>query len=313
MNQLQDIYRQFCAHETELPIFMQPWWLDVLCGQNSWGVSVTRDNHEKIIGTLTYGIFKKFGIPYLANPVLTPYVGPWLKTPQNHKIYELNSFQNQQIATLIAQLPRVPITIIKLFPGFDNAFPWAWAGFKPVLRHTYQLEVHSNLLEGYKESVLQDIHKSSARLSIHASSSAELLFQLVDQTFSRQGQKTPFSFHLLNRLYQEIKSRQAGQISYAHDASRRPVAGIMVVWDHTTAYYLLGARDNSKESAGAMSLLIHQQLTTLPSTVTSFDFEGSMIKGVEHFFRSFGGIRKNVLEVNHQYGWMGKIYALLKK
>lgn len=308
----QDIYRQYCQTENNLPIFMQPWWLDQVCGPNTWGVSISYDAQEKIIGALTYGFFKKWGLTYLANPVLTPYAGPWLKKPQDTNTYTQNTFSNQQTQTLIDQLPNLPIAILKLHPSEVNAFPWTWSGYRPILKHTYHLEMRSNITEEYKDSVHQDINRAKNKLSIQVNPSSEALFDLLVHTFRRQKQDTPFNGELLTKLTSEIIQRNSGTISYAVNAQNKPVAGILVVWDAETAYYLLGAKDDTPDSTGAMSLLLHEQIGNLPSHVRTFDFEGSMIKGVEHFFRSFGGKRMNYLEVQRQSSWIGKLYSLLK-
>ena len=70
-----------------------------------------------------------------------------------------------------------------------------------------------------------------------------------------------------------------------------------VAWDSATAYYLIGGRNDDFKNSGAMSLLFWNALNELKATVKSFDFEGSMIKGVENYFRSFGAVQKGFFEI----------------
>lgn len=312
MHQDQDIYRQFCAEETSVPVFMQPWWLDIVTQKSGWGVSITQDAHHKIKAALTYGTFSKFGVKYLSNPVLTPHCGPWLFPIQTNQYNERYSYENQQIKELIAHLPSAAFVILKLVPTSINAFPWAWSGYKTGLKHTYHLDLSSNYEQQYKDTLRQDILRASARLTVHNSHSPEDLFRLSEQMYFHQNKKTPFTNSLLHRLGEQIHDHQAGVLAYARDDRNRPVAGALLVWDHTTAYYLIGARDPQLDPGGAMSYLLHQLIKQLPAHLQIFDFEGSMIKGVEHYFRSFGGQRANVLEVSKTSSFLAKIYTVLK-
>ena len=312
MHQDQDIYRQFCAEETGVPIFMQPWWLDVVTQASGWGVSIAQDAQSKIKAALTYGIFSKYGVKYLSNPVLTPYCGPWLTPIRTDQYYEINSFENQQISDLIANLPSAALVILKLFPTAINAFPWVWSGYKTGLKHTYHLDLAPNYEQQYKDTVHQDILRASARLSVQTSQSPEDLFRLTEQLFLHQKKKTPFTESLLHQLCEQIHNHHAGVLAYVRDEKNRLVAGALLVWDHSTAYYLIGARDPQNDPGGAMSYLLHQLIKHLPAHLKIFDFEGSMIKGVEHFFRSFGGQRANVLEVTKPSSLLAKIYMVLK-
>ncbi len=52
----KDIYKQLCETSTEIPLFEQPWWLDVVCKQ--WDVAIARKG-DRITGTWPYPIEKK--------------------------------------------------------------------------------------------------------------------------------------------------------------------------------------------------------------------------------------------------------------
>jgi hypothetical protein len=71
-----------------------------------------------------------------------------------------------------------------------------------------------------------------------------------------------------------------------------------VAWDVTTAYYIIGAKDNAYGNSGAMTFLFWNVFKELHDKVTVFNFEGSMISGVENYFRSFGAIQKTFFEIS---------------
>ncbi len=66
-------------------------------------------------------------------------------------------------------------------------------------------------------------------------------------------------------------------------------AACLFVWDNLYCYYLFGAANPEYKTSGAMSLLIWEGIKLAKSRHVDFNFEGSMIKPVERFFRNFGG------------------------
>ena len=57
-----------------------------------------------------------------------------------------------------------------------------------------------------------------------------------------------------------------------------------------TSYLILNGIDIDNNIRGANALMIHESIKLLKSEgVEIFDFEGSMLPGVEQFYRRFGG------------------------
>ena len=64
---------------------------------------------------------------------------------------------------------------------------------------------------------------------------------------------------------------------------------MFIVWDKKTAYYLAGAGSGIKINSGAIPLLLWHSIKFSSSVTREFNFEGSMIRPIEYFFRGFGG------------------------
>jgi hypothetical protein len=60
------------------------------------------------------------------------------------------------------------------------------------------------------------------------------------------------------------------------------------VWDRNVSYYLMSGADPRFRSSCAGSMLIWEAVKYAATVSECFDFEGSMIESVEHFFRGFG-------------------------
>jgi hypothetical protein len=110
-------------------------------------------------------------------------------------------------------------------------------------------------------------------------------------TLGKLGQKVFYSGDYLARIFQACKAHDAGKTFYAVDSAQHIHAAILVIYDSLSAYYLVSSIDPDFRGSGAATLLIRQALTFLSPKTKKFDFEGSMIPGVEHSFRKFGAIQ----------------------
>ena len=74
-------YIEFSKIETDIPIFMQWWWMDAVCMEGECNVVLCERNH-KIVGCLIFFLKKKFGLRYVTQPPLTQKNGIFIKYPQ---------------------------------------------------------------------------------------------------------------------------------------------------------------------------------------------------------------------------------------
>ena len=74
----------------------------------------------------------------------------------------------------------------------------------------------------------------------------------------------------------------------ARDRAGTAQAGVYLVYHGDTAYYLAGGADAGERSSGAQTLALWRAIEAMSPRVRRFDFEGSMLPGIEHVFRGFG-------------------------
>ena len=53
-------YRNFCNKESSMPLFSKAWWLDSVCGENNWDVSLV-EKGGNIFASMPYYIEKNMG------------------------------------------------------------------------------------------------------------------------------------------------------------------------------------------------------------------------------------------------------------
>ena len=92
----------------------------------------------------------------------------------------------------------------------------------------------------------------------------------------------------VERIDAAARERSARTILVARDGDGNVRAGGYFVHDHRFTTYLLAATD--AEARGAASLVLWEAIKRAAGRGTAFDFEGSMLRHVESFVRSFGGV-----------------------
>jgi len=108
--------------------------------------------------------------------------------------------------------------------------------------------------------------------------------------FAAQKMKMPYSETQFQRLAEEAQNHQAQDFYWAIEKdTTKKVAAIHIVKDQRCAYLIASGRAPDSYS-GAVALLIWHALQDFAAEgIQIFDFEGSSLRGVEGFFRQFGG------------------------
>lgn len=300
-NALKDLYIDLCSSEPSIPFFCQAWWLDAVA-QDSWGAVVLEKNGN-IVAALPYFIDGVAGVTAFTQPPLTQHLGPWIKK-QECKYSKRLAREKDFLQALYGLLPDYGYYSQKWNVQYDNWLPLFWKGFKQTTRYTYRLSLRDgvdSIWSGLQENIRREIKKAKNReaLSVREDNDLEAFYVLNKMVFERQGKKLPYSLELLKRIDEAAGKRGCRKIFIASDAEGRDHAGLYLVWDHDTAYYLMGGANPDLRSSGATSLCMWEAICFASSVVENFDFEGSMIEPVERYFRSFGAIQTPFHHITH--------------
>jgi len=304
----KDLYIKICK-EKEVPLFMQPWWLDTVCAK--WDVTIAKKG-EQITGAWAYAIEKKIGVTLLRNPVLTPYLGPHVFFPNDVKESNLDNFEHETVAELMKQLPDAQVWHLALQPGMKQVGLFKKYNLKPQVQQTFLLELkedEATLLANMKDTTRRNIRM--AENEIEVSNSAEYLkdlYKFQRATLIKKGQSLPYSFKYLRKIMDACEANNAASLWVAK-SSGKIQAIVWQVWDNQCSYYFMGGQNHEANSYKAMTLLLwHTIKEAKKRGHTTFDLEGSMDEGVERFFRNFGGDRALyvVLHKNDSILWKMK-------
>lgn len=288
----KDTYRRLCETEKSIPIFSQPWWLDATAGEQHWDV-ITVAKHGRIMATLPYYTERRLGLILLTQPALTQTLGPWLLPDDAGAV----SQQRELMQALVERLPPFDHYAQNWHYSQSGCLPLFWPGFRQTTRYTYTLPDLSDLQSLWsdlQENIRREIRKASNRFKIRIRDDLGVseFLALSRLTFARQGMSAPNSESLVERLDSACRARNACKIFIAEDDQGRRHAGVYLIWDGNSAYYLMGGGNPELRNSGATSLCMWEAIRFSATVTRSFDFEGSMLEPVERFFRAFGAIQQ---------------------
>jgi Acetyltransferase (GNAT) domain len=270
-------------------VFEQPWWLDAVA-PGQWGAAEVRRG-GKVVARLPYVRRRRVGLTTIGQPPFTQTLGPWL-APMEGKYARRVETEKKLLGQLVEALPPFDFFHQSMAPSLTNWLPFYWAGFQATVSYTYRICDLTDLdrvKSEFQEQVRRGIKKAEGAVEVDHDFPLEDLLRLNEQTYARQGVRAPHSADVVRRLDAACAQRGARRILGAVDAEGRTHAALYVVWDDRTLYALINARDPELQTFGSNTLLYWEAIKLASEVSQIFDFEGSMLEPIEHFFRGFGG------------------------
>lgn len=292
-------YRQLCLVEPTIPIFSRDWWLDAVCETENWDVGIVEKN-GKIVASFPYYSEKKI-FKYIKMPSLTQTMGVWISYPHGQKYTTKLSYETKILDDLIDQLPHFDGFNQSFHHSIENWLPFYWKGFKETTRYTYVIDDMTDLdfiYRGFKENIRREIKKAKKNVRVYEEENIEKFYEINTLTFRRQEMDIPYSLEFLKQLDEACAQHGSRRILFAEDEKGRIHGALYLVWDNNSAYYLMGGGDPDLRTSGASSLLMWEAIQFASTVTSKFDFEGSMIKPIERFFRSFGAVQKPYFHIS---------------
>lgn len=265
-------------------------WLSIY-GEALQLIGIYKDEHQ-LIGGFYFLKIKKYGFSFIKLPPYTPHCGLFFKS-ENSNQSSKNNFSKElmdEVCQFISQ-QNAALTILA-FPSSINDFqPFIWNKFKVVPNYTYRIQ-----LENSMENIISNFD-SKNRNAINKAIKEELVTEINGLT----------KLELFDFFYKSLKATDANIyeqelkrifLNFSDDSNSFSIAArlkgdliglVFCVYDENTCYYLLGGVNKNVRVGGVTNLLIQKSIERAKQLGCKiFDFEGSMLKGVEKFFRGFG-------------------------
>lgn len=315
----KQIYRTLCETKDTIPIYSQAFWMDAVCGPDNWDV-LLYEKKGNILGAMPYYIKSKLGLRYITQPPFTQQNGVWIDYPENQQESKRISMEKEVMIDLIKKLESLPICYYQqsFSPNVTNWLPFYWKGYLQTTRYTYRLPDISRpnqLFESFQHNKRKNINKArKENFQIGFDMPAGEFYSLHQKSLAKQGTEIGYSFSLFERICDAAYAHRAGRTIYMTRENGELLCALFNLWDARWGYNLISAIDPNTRSSGASDLLVYSMLEYLSDKVTGYDFEGSMISGVEDSFRHFGATQTPYFTIHKTYTKNPLLrYAIAKK
>jgi lipid II:glycine glycyltransferase (peptidoglycan interpeptide bridge formation enzyme) len=269
-------------------VFEQPWWLDTVA-PGKWGEVFVKES-DRVIARFPYVLDKQ----KLVMPPLTQTLGPWIhsdyrkKQPGNTQ----TTLQKEIIKELLMQLPKHKSFDMTFDSNNTYILPYRWSGYSLSPSFSYRLSKLKDLdvvYENFNKTVKKNIRSANNKIQVYKDLDPQVFYKLLSESFKVQNRTYPHSEQLIKKIFQTSLKHNSGYSLYAKDELDNMHATAFIIGDERVHYYLLGGTAIAHRNSGAQNLLLWEAIRECSVTSESFDFEGSMVEGIENFFRQFGG------------------------
>lgn len=303
-------YRTFCDSAPDVPVFAQPWYLDACAEGGAWDV-VLAEEAGRVVGALPFFYKQKGPFRYATMPPFLKWLGPYL-LPEFRGVLKK---EHGLFEALIKQLPAFAAFKQNFYPTVTNWLPFYWQQYRQTTYYTYRLHELHNLAQleaGLSTGIRRDIRLARQRLRVVHDLPLETFYAVNQLTFTRQELAVPYSEARFRKLDAALAAQNARQFFFAVDAEGRIHSVAYLVWDATTAYYLLAGDDPTLRASGAGMLLAWEAIRYASEVLklACFDFEGSMLPGVERVRVRFGAVQTPYFFV---WKYNSRAFELLEK
>jgi hypothetical protein len=272
-------YDELVATSPQGSVFCTSWWLDAVA-PGHWRTNELEENGRVVAAWPTVVRTTRLGEVHAGAP-LTPFLGPLFPPGEGAR---RRSREIAFVESLLERIGGFAHLEARCNPAFDYWTPLRWRGFRQTTNYTWRLPDLSDLdtvFAGFRENIRGHVRAAEkSGMSVAEGGLADFL-ELHRRRFARD----PVG---IDRIDAAARERSARTILVARDTDGTPRAGGYFVHDERFTTYLLAATD--AEARGAASLVLWEAIKRASSRGTAFDFEGSMLRHVESFVRSFGGV-----------------------
>lgn len=269
-------------------MFCTSWWLDAVA-HGSWRAHEVEENGRIVAAWPTVVRTTRVGVLHVGAP-LTPFLGPLFPPGEGAR---RRSREIRLVDELLDRIGRYAHLEARCNPAFDYWTPLRWHGFDQTTQYTWRLTDLSDpdaVFAGFRENIRGHVRAAEKNGMQVAEAELDDLLALHRRRFALEPRG-------IVRIDAAARERGARTVLVARDADGAVRAAGYFVHDERFTTYLLAATD--AEVRGAAALLLWDAIKRAAERGTAFDFEGSMLKHVEPFVRSFGGVPTPYSVIRH--------------
>lgn len=249
---------------------------------------------EKWMAVLPFLPTSKFGFRRSLQPRFSQFWGVCF-LPESKTSYESLSRKKAILDTLIPELAEIQQIIWHFSPAFEYPLPFFWNKFSLENRYTFQLDlsIPKESIHASMASTIRRYLRKGSSLNVEESTDPDILLRLL-RLQQKNGHEIIGSndkdWGTVSKLIQYLTSSGNGRMYVVKTTEGSVAAAGLFARFGGIGTYLLGTYDPGLNNRSAMpTMMWHAICAEQGAGMKIFDFEGSMIPGVERFFRRMGG------------------------
>ncbi|MBA3665074.1 MAG: GNAT family N-acetyltransferase [Bacteroidetes bacterium] len=286
-----DSLEEFCAaSEPAIGVFGSRKWLQVY-GTKLTLVGIYKDEHQ-LIGGFYFMHTKKFGLTFLKLPPYTPHCGLFFVSQSSNQS-SINNFSKEIVSDVCNYISsqKSALTVLAFPSNIIDLQPFIWEKYKVIPNYTYRINLSKTIediksnFDSKNRNVISKALKEQVSVEENTLSKTDL-FSFFNNSLSTTDANI-YTEELKN-IFIEF-SDASNSFSLEAKKENTLIGVVFCVFDKNVCYYLLGGVNKASGIQGVNNLLVQKSIEKAKDLgCITFDFEGSMLKGVEKFFRGFG-------------------------
>lgn len=230
-----------------------------------------------------------------SNPLYCKYLGFQALAPESNKTSAITGRLAEQVGDFEPLLRSLHSFDYNFHPTFTNWMPFYWLGFRQQTNYTYVIRNHNASLwwtsadERLRRSVRRG-EQNAVSIERLDSPTAEMLracYEICMQPYTSRNTRPLMTYERFVQFAKELCGNGGARVWLARDKSGKDAAAALVLYDWRSAYFLMNGT-LADAPAGTNSALLFDVIEHALGQGLDFDFEGSMIKPIEHYYRKFG-------------------------
>ena len=237
---------------------------------------------------------KKLGLCYSATAFYIPYDGILLNPLSErkrdcHKI----ALQEQLVADILQEIGnKFQYVTLKLSPDLFDLRPFVWQNWQvepeySVVFNFAELSPDYDSIENSQKRKLKQIEKLN--MEIVESDDSQILFDFWSQSYAGHRRKTPLPEIQFKQFVDNLIAAKIGKL-YFLQQNAIYLAGLFVLQDKESTYFMFSGRNFENESSGTELYLIYQTLLKYQSAgFKKADLLGAMVPSIAKVKLELGG------------------------
>ena len=278
-------------------LFHTSWYLRT--SEKEVRINVTRDKSGQIEAGLPIVPIRFLGTSSTRMPPLTHYNGPLFRESEAQKYPERLSEEKERLLRILADSPRMGLYDYMLPPEHTDVIPYLWNGFDAMVYYTYQIPPAPE--DQWRKNMSHN-HSKNLRLArnalkeiggtIEVSENIQEYYPLMQESAKFNGFPPDRDYARFERWWQAVRRHDAATLYVLRDGQGRMLVGNIAVHDWSCLYAIIagvrGGRLPGRE--GYLHRLVFEyMILDAHRRGLTFDFEGSILAGIEPYFRGWGG------------------------